>query len=801
MEKSSVASNTQIQDSSSLTNGSSNVKKAAQNKAQRSTEYVADSALEKDKQGNSNTACENASSDLTNKDDLNEKGPLKDDPNEKDQKKDEKSFVDQFYDAVKDVLGGTNEQQFLLLTLPGQSLNLSTFKWDYDGSTKPFSVAMQEFLLTEKLFDPCFVTGADNGMTLSHQYRSALDQLTPKLSPELAKHKNELREFLLSPFPNEFDEKGNQLNVAKVYARRVDVVVAEQKKFDEAQDKKKQELQKRYPANQQKQEEEFNKWFFTNANTFINAINQANAKVLQVFSSSDMAILEGILDSGTGAEVEQARRILNIFSKTTPQGGNFLSVQMEPSNWFELLEEGAIIPDALESPEAICNRISLLQTRKRSLLNQYNTLASFLPTSDDIEKALNKVNTAQTELNNCGKDLVDANTSGIKKLINTAVSIASCKLFPVKSDAFKNQIRRFAKANQIDVESKEEGKTSLLESICQLFDDNNNILKKQEAFTNACKDLSSALVSAIEKENVGNLKPTLDSLKAQISEIDANLEEENSKLWNTNVVSSTQASNNDGSAESLINTNKLPAGFMQVVIESDAKAMQTESTKASNASTCSFGASFFFCGASHVSSSAASHFESFCENKSSKIQIALNVAKVSFTREWFNPGVFALTKDMFRFSKNLIAPKDNILPNEDGFKAMRNCLFPCYPSAMVVARDITVRLVNEESMSSDFVDSCEQHSSTGGGILFFRGSKSSSSSFSKSNCSAVSDSKSVTFRFNEPQVIGYYLELTKPDKSTYISDLNDNDNVSILDFVSAYRKMMEQLAKQKQPQE
>ena len=92
-----------------------------------------------------------------------------------------KPFADQFYEAVNEVLGGTNDQQFLMLTLPGQSLDPYTYAWDYKQGVKPTRVLMQEFLLSEKLFDPCTMSGGDNGFTLAHQYRSALDTLTTSI--------------------------------------------------------------------------------------------------------------------------------------------------------------------------------------------------------------------------------------------------------------------------------------------------------------------------------------------------------------------------------------------------------------------------------------------------------------------------------------------------------------------------------------------------------------------------------------------------------------------------------------------
>lgn len=54
-------------------------------------------------------------------------------------------------------------------------------------------VEANESRLANKLFDPCRVTGGDNGMTLPYQYRSALDTLTPKLNEKSQKRKSTAR--------------------------------------------------------------------------------------------------------------------------------------------------------------------------------------------------------------------------------------------------------------------------------------------------------------------------------------------------------------------------------------------------------------------------------------------------------------------------------------------------------------------------------------------------------------------------------------------------------------------------------
>lgn len=92
-------------------------------------------------------------------------------------------FIDLLYNQIESVIGGENPNQFLCLTLPGQALTAKDFAYDYkNNAEKGPMVEANESRLANKLFDPCRVTGGDNGMTLPYQYRSALDTLTPKLN-------------------------------------------------------------------------------------------------------------------------------------------------------------------------------------------------------------------------------------------------------------------------------------------------------------------------------------------------------------------------------------------------------------------------------------------------------------------------------------------------------------------------------------------------------------------------------------------------------------------------------------------
>ncbi|UZM97487.1 hypothetical protein OL548_20255 [Lysinibacillus sp. MHQ-1] len=76
-------------------------------------------------------------------------------------------------------------------------------------------------------------------------------------------------------------------------------------------------------------------------------------------------------------------------------------------------------------------------------------------------------------------------------------------------------------------------------------------------------------------------------------------------------------------------------------------------------------------------------------------------------------------------------------------------------------------------------------------FFIFGGSRSTSSSSKQSNSSVQSSANSVTVRFTNPQILGYYLEATAADKSVNINNTETSSNtdfISILEFVTKFQK-------------
>jgi hypothetical protein len=182
----------------------------------------------------------------------------------------------------------------------------------------------------------------------------------------------------------------------------------------------------------------------------------------------------------------------------------------------------------------------------------------------------------------------------------------------------------------------------------------------------------------------------------------------------------------------------------------------------------------------------------------------MNIAKIGIEREWFNPGVFALTKDMLKLGSAMISPKSDSYDGitEERLKDMRNCIFPCYPVAMVIARDITITFEFTGKEKKDIMDeyrAIEKQASSGRGFLIFQ--NASENSFSQqTNTSTWIHENTVTVRIDSTQLIGYFLEATRADQSEPFESMSEETRnaqqvSSISEFVEAYKAILKEKAK------
>ena len=687
------------------------------------------------------------------------------------------SFADQLYEKVTSVIGGNNPNQFFCMSLPGMQID--------KNQPKPPLVEANESKLVNRLFDACKMTGSDNGRHLQTQYKSALDMLTPQLNGKLFDAKSRLRKVLMTPYPYNFGEGlTTGFTLQQVFYRLYGDYVDAKQVWAKVQLEKKIELDAKYPgetkdSNRHKQNDYLD-WYETTAESQLLKVQEKLGKVLNVFSPGDMEIITGILDSGAGREIAEARQTLANVQKLNPDGGYVYPVTLYPENWFNLLDTSFTPIDLLESPTALAQQLSVLMVQRSNLAMTIDSFLNILPDPAML-----------TDLK--------AKQENAEKALQEAKDAVAKVYSDITSDTLKLVVDIIGRSNDKDKSTALVGTTSRLLNIdpdkakniiTALAGNASRCMKAQDDLIAAAQNATDRALEYFQQKNLLQYKQMLLPLQTQLARTESDIADVRQQIGLSTVMQ--QASKpKDGSD---VTPNVVPDRFAQVLIESTMASVRQSSSNATSASASSSHSSFFFGGYSSSRSHRESVDSSQSETSNIKIQIGMSIAKVGIGREWFNPGVFLLTKDMYNTSSKKISPNSKGKPfQKERFDAMNDCAFPCFPVAFIIARDVTIKFSSDTSMSNSFAQSVEDHSSSGGGFFIFGGNSSSSSSSSRSNSCATSSANSVTVRFTSPQILGYYLEATPADESVTLSEVRsgNSDYISILDFIKNFQIMLD----------
>lgn len=714
------------------------------------------------------------------------------------------SFADILYDKITSVIGGDNPNQFFCMSMPGTLIDPAQYSYDVDSNEiKPAHVKANESKLANKLFDAAFMNAGDNGKHLSTQYMTALNMLTPKLNGKLFDAKSKLRDVLMTPYPYNFEDGNSDvLTLEQVFYKLYSEYVTAKEAWAQKQLDKRNELERKYPDNTEaanvKRNDEYLDWYGVVAESEELIVEEKLGKVLGVFSPGDMEIITGILESGSGRELAEARSTLENVGELNPNGGYTYPVTLYPEDWFTLLDTSFTPTDLLESPAALSQKLQVLEMQKSNLTANINQFLQVIPNEQEVKNLKDKYEECETAYQDAFGDYLKNNTSATLDMFKTVLEVIAYNSddpASPKTDSVSDET--VGRIFGVDIDKVTEITDILSKSAA-------DCIEKQQALVESSDKAVTAAMDYFSNKNYLQLKGMLQPLQQQLSDVNTKIDALRQQIALASSMQPKPKKDESDKYEkadaSLVAPNEVPDRFTQIIITADKSSVQKESSRSANSSQSSSHVSFFFGGYSSSSSNNNAVENEMSSEKSMEIQIGMSVAKVEIDREWFDPGVFMLTSDMYNTSSEHIAPTDETDFHNDNtqavlerMKKMNDCVFSCYPTAFVVAKDVTIKFTSAEALSTAFAQSVEDHSSRGGGFFIFGGSSSSASSSSNSASTATSSANSVTVRFTSPQIIGYYLEAIAPDNSTPISNSNNSnsDYISIFEFIEAFKKMLD----------
>jgi len=245
------------------------------------------------------------------------------------------------------------------------------------------------------------------------------------------------------------------------------------------------------------------------------------------------------------------------------------------------------------------------------------------------------------------------------------------------------------------------------------------------------------------------------------------------------------------------------------IVVSDEVASDYESESSSSTSSSWRVSSWFASYQANRHSSRASSYSSETMKKATTT-IAMRVMKVGFQRSWFQPSLLERTADFHNVSDSNRAglgvnrahvpaavkdpgstPFDEKLKQKVGLdeEDSNTYLLPSFPVAMLIAKDITIKMSSSENLERSYNSSSSSSSSASGGFLFFGGSRSNSSARSNSSSFSSASDKDVVIRIPGPQILGYINQLVPKDKSRDYEQVFEGSNVTFEQVLEKYDRL------------
>ena len=257
--------------------------------------------------------------------------------------------------------------------------------------------------------------------------------------------------------------------------------------------------------------------------------------------------------------------------------------------------------------------------------------------------------------------------------------------------------------------------------------------------------------------------------------------------------------------------------FTDILLKITNSEEKTDTSFDAAAKSSKWSVSTWFGSAGGQSSSSSASSTQQRDFFNQEIEIGFRVAKVSF--DWggrFNPQIFKMSHAFYRLADLSISPGlsiDDIKgKNQDQLKALTEYLdkdkkklkhiMPAFPVAIVIAKDITIKVKTTTETSKNAKSVVENASASGGGFFCFSVSSASSSKSSSESTYHGAHGEYYYIRIPGPQIIGYFLQLVPQDNSEpYKPTFTDKGDSPVIEAFKLYHQATElkQLAMSQMP--
>lgn len=653
-----------------------------------------------------------------------------------------KAIIDQIYEKLMQLFGESN--QAFCMEFPGRVLNSSLYTYEtnsiFSNLEKPQPVIEEEFRLSDDLFDVGHISGGPNGSKLSSTYATALNILVPVYegAGSFNEDMEKTRNWLMEQTQEVIDGKA---------LSRIELFQILYKKYLDARTEWEQTKITKLNAaknstDKAKTLEEYSYWLANETVVKEAEIEALYADVITRGYYHKILSLMSYLDiSNEGETLEKAKSQMRSSAMgSLDESQTIYPVQFQPNNWFVALSTDFTPEDLLLNPDYLEDKLFQKQQELSDLEMQRVSLSASHTGDEDKLKA--EVDKAQSDLDNVQSEMI--------KNFSDGAIFAVQLYFNHKSDSPSKESDY---QNKSGLTQQEWDTIKTLQNTC---------VENQQILISSARSLSNLQMKLAECEAT-DTKQALITINSKITALNDEIQNLKNTLLNAQNKSNTPSGTDDKT--NLLPTRKPNVGnFMQVTMDFKSSEVSTKSSLSSGSSNTSWSVDLLFGSAGGGSSNSYSNFDSSNMSSDDELNIGFNAAKVTIDRGgWFSPNVFKLASNMYMIDQNSTISTGfdatnflSISPAE--LDKINEALFPAFPIAFVIAKDITIKFKANSQKSTEVKNILDKNSSIGGGFFCFSASHSESSHDTSEAYYHSVDSDSVTIKIPGAQILGWFLE-------------------------------------------
>eukprot|EP00808_Paulinella_micropora_P006282 g72191.t1 len=734
-------------------------------------------------------------------------------------------FADQLYLKLNSIFGNTDT--LLTMEWPGRVLDMESFYYEihdaYSQFLKPVAVRDAEFSLADELYYPVQITGGPTGTSLATMYKMVLDELTESTdwpSDAFQKRRDQIIKLLNKEYPGPKLSLGTILDIdflkekmtlreihewyIKKYLTVRSMLLA---KLNKIKNKARLTVTSKpgifantvldgligdsYAEN--KNEELMAKDALMDQIPILNdeihlELNQAWKDLIIEGRHHEVMSMLSILDVASPGELlqETKDRMRNTGQSSLDGTEVTYPVTFQPANWAQSLTTKFVTRDLLMEPDNVMMEIAELEEQKRSALMEMASLTE-LKTGDVVE-AKKRADAAKKNL-----DAARDNVGILQSLFPqyalaadavTVVAEAVCKKVEDCVEAgevteqFTNGLKMYAPTSvaiaAIDKPPKDRTQQDM-DVMSQLSSTLSNFISARQVYAQTAGEFQDA-IHAETMAKATDFTGRQQTLGEHIRQLEYQIKSKQAMLTgikNRVVNASTEPMTPVGSAS---------APWIDIIFKTSASSA-TRSSKISGStsfSESSGGIPFIFRTDNSATKSEESDTAS-AQSFEEEWQIGFSATKVAMDRGgWFKPEIMQHSS-MFMKTGNLGGKKialgrppglGDLAQNTSNMTALldvdweryKQCLFPSFPLAFIVVRDVTIKMSFTEAMSKSEEKSRKESVKNANSILGFSTAAGKSTENGFKGSSNYAKGHHMIVKIPGPQILAWIQRFIAEDK-------------------------------------